>query len=122
MVGRVSGTGGTKKPVYEFYNLGKNTSYNLTTYPFYKELTADNFIINYKGISLNVSVDGNGSTAEGSGSNSANLTKSYNADTGVLTIGGTGTSKSIEYYEAYASANCSINYDVILVPHAITYL
>jgi len=98
------------------YKLGSGTNFNVSHIDGYQNFTIDNFIISYKSISLTVSVDGGGSTAEGSQSTSANISKSYNASTGVLTInGGTGTSKGIEYYGAQASASSSISFEVLLV-------
>ena len=68
-------------------------------YPFYKRLSSDNFIIELLGGSGSSSVGNGGAQNAGN----STLTKSYDADTGILTIDGTG------HYHSYDGSSGSYN-------------
>lgn len=68
-------------------------------YPLYKKLSEDNFIIELLGGSGSSSVGNGGAQNAGN----STLTKSYDADTGMLTIDGTG------HYHSYDGSSGSYN-------------
>lgn len=68
-------------------------------YPFYKRLSSDNFIIELLGGSGSSKVGNGGAQKAGN----STLTKSYDADTGMLTIDGAG------HYHSYDGSSCSYN-------------
>ncbi len=71
--------------------LGSGSSFNVSSYSNYGTYTADNFIVSIN--SLNISGHHDNNVSEGSdGSKGSTITKSYNASTGVFTVGGTSTS------------------------------
>ena len=68
-------------------------------YPLYKKLSEDNFIIELLGGSGSSSIGNGGAQNTGN----STLSKSYNADTGILTIDGTG------HYHSYDGSSCKFN-------------
>ena len=91
----------TREPAGEW---SSNIRYGYKTdiskvYPFYKRLSSDNFIIELLGGSGSSSVGNGGAQNAGN----STLTKSYDADTGILTIDGTG------HYHSYDGSSGSYN-------------
>lgn len=73
----------------QVYYLGTGTSFDVSSIPDYQNLTADNFIVDCGTYTVNASC-----SLGGSGSNSAKISKSYDASTGVLTLNDTSVSAS----------------------------
>ena len=76
-------------------NLGTGTSFDVSSYSGYKNFTIDNFIVEVNGGSFSASGSYNDIVTPVSGSGSYTVTKTYDSETGQLTISGLSGSSQI---------------------------
>lgn len=109
----VIGTASSSKVV----SLGTGTSFNVSSYAGYQNFTSDNFIVEIVSLPSVIGAS-TGKAGYYPGTTGCTITKTYNNQSGILTIGGLTQKATIsDSYgtTVYATANQTVNVKVWLI-------